>query len=292
MARYNREFLVPYLQSVCALHLASRKLCEKIHFLKQTIGNLKLLQNDLCPDPPVLKPVFTVGRVLSMMVGMCGIFGILVGFFMKELHPILQIVFLSSSFCLVCVFLCGSIYCSIKTFADNRYKMRDYKGKLLEYEESNAENSNSTDDIPILQAQLQRCISENHRVCSLLNQVYYANIIPRPFRNIHSVIYLYDWFRTSRADDLDVALTMLVHNQNNDKLNQIVDRQATIIVEQAIALANQQYSLDKQHYRQEMLAKLTQLADNTEEYNTYLSMIESITAAADYFAVADYLKKI
>ena len=78
MARYNREFLVPYLQTVCALQLAERKLRSRYGFLVQRETDLNNGKYNPEPKMPYEKSVLSGGGCFLFA---CGAFFIVLGVF-------------------------------------------------------------------------------------------------------------------------------------------------------------------------------------------------------------------
>lgn len=64
----------------------------------------------------------------------------------------------------------------------------------------------------------------------LIQELYSVNIIPSRYRGIYGVLYLYDWFGTSQADDMDKALNVYVLEQIRDRLDKIIANQAEMIL--------------------------------------------------------------
>ncbi len=132
---------------------------------------------------------------------------------------------------------------------------------------------------------------EIKKIDALLGKVYSVNIIPSQYRDIYSVVYLYDLFSTSRLTDLDAALTLFVLEQIKSKLDEIILNQSTMILNQQIMIANQMKTLEQQqHHQNEMVAKLNRLSLIEEEHIIYLDMIERNTEATAYFSAATYLQ--
>ena len=104
-------------------------------------------------------------------------------------------------------------------------------------------------------------------------------------------MYLYDFFSTSRSDDLDMALNTYVLEQIKDKLDEMIEHQREAIINQRMLMVNQQRALEEQRaYHAYMKKRARQIASSLEEQNQYLDMIKCNTAATAYFAAADYLR--
>lgn len=293
MAKYNREFLVPYLQNICALHLADKKIDNQVFPL---IRREKRLQSGVRPVDCPVKPT----RYESMEEGLSWagtIFAIGAGLLFRLIGKgdVNFLTLLGHFFC-----FCGMIFgvCALvmymKSKKEHQKALIRYKERLQEYEEAQQYNAEiRKKELPRVQAAIKKWSWESGRVTCLLQDAYNVNIIPSRYRNIYAAVYLYDWFSTSQADDLDMALSMFVLEEIKEKLDTIIANQSEIILNQCMMLANQQKSLDQQQRHSAMMrSKLNQIAASNEERNIYLSMIESNTAATAYFAAADYISKL
>lgn len=188
MAKVNREFLVPYLEDVCALYMADLKICAKLFEVRKEI-------------------------------------------------------------------------------------------LILQYGEGIEERKR----VPNLEKKMARLSIERNKIAETLSKVYAANIIPSYYRDMYAAVYLYDFFSTSRSDDLDMALNTYVLEQTKDKLDVIIEKQHTEILNQRRILAYQQKSLEEQRaHNAYMRQKVYQIASNIEEQNQYLAMVESSAAATAY----------
>lgn len=105
------------------------------------------------------------------------------------------------------------------------------------------------------------------------------------------MVYLYDWFGTSGADDLDHALSMFVLEEIKARLDRIIEQQSEMILNQQLMIANQQKTQELQIAHAKMMRnKVQQLQATEEERLRYDRMIEANTRGMAYFAVADYLR--
>ena len=143
----------------------------------------------------------------------------------------------------------------------------------------------------MINSEITKIDNELKTVQSIINEVYGANIIPRYYRNKYVAVYLYDFFSTSRSNDLDMALNIFVLEQIKDRLDVIIETQQEQILNQRMIMANQRKSIEEQReHNAHMRKKACRIAADVEEQNQYLAMIESNTAATAYFAAANYLK--
>ena len=83
-----------------------------------------------------------------------------------------------------------------------------------------------------LEQQRQYLVKRRKEAAELSKDLYDINIIPSRFRNIYPIAYLYDYFSTSREDDLDkIIQTML--------LEKIIEQLKSVIGKMNEALENQ-----------------------------------------------------
>lgn len=306
MAKYNRDFLIPYLQNVCALHFAKRKCEDRYSSICYRIDSIfdekysiergaKKIHKPSEPSKFLL--------ILSRIYGFLAILGIIgnIMLWMSDwdlISKLLLFIFIAPPTILFTVIYPILRKKGVKEF---RYNQITYEREQVQFEKTVSEynkrialNQQAREiEIPALKSELPKCKREISIANDTLQKIYSANVIPRQYRNIYAAVYLYDWFSTSQADDLDMALNMFVLEEIKEKLDRIIENQMDIILNQRMMLTNQQRSLEQQQRHSNMMrAKLNQIAASNEERNTYLSMIESNTAATAYFAAADYIRKI
>ncbi len=294
MARYNRAFLVPYLQSVCALELAANKLANRDNKLAGQIQQMQNGKYNPVPKRQEPEPEITCGRLISILLGVFFIglaLLMLMGILMYKERGMFWAVALLGS--IGGFFLWGAISSIKESNERNASQENKYRKALENYENIRIENKNALRKIPQVQGEQQNCLAERRKVATTLQRVYSANIIPRQYRNIYAAVYLYDWFSTSQADDLDMALNMFVLEEIKAKLDRIIANQTEIILNQCIMTANQQRSYEQQKQHSEMMQrKLDQIQASNDERNNYLNMIACNTEATAYFAAASYLQRI
>ncbi len=285
MAKYEREFLVPYLMNLCSLELAHRKLSEREYVLDGQAGRLRDgIRFAKKPQAPFIErlPLFWV------VMG-CITFVMSFLMFSLELNGL-------GWFFIIGGIAEGSIgYGQITEVKEsNARKQCTYNREMAEYNE--AQRKNDTDKrtkLPAALDELRRCQLEKRKVTETLQRAYGINVIPMQYRNIYASVFLYDWFSTSRADDLEMALNMFVLEEIKEKLDRIIANQTSIILNQQITIANQQKTMEQQKAHSAMMReKLSRIEASNEDRNMYLGMIESNTSTIAFFSAADYIKRI
>ena len=299
MARYDREFLVPYLQNVCAAHLAKRRVIRD----QSKLGRELDRQNNISRNGGIENPIYpnrhsvmTAERFWALLLGI-----VFIGLFLVSLcaHIISPapagffafIVIICLGAGLPC--LIGSIYLISRDMKSNNQMIQAYNNAVIRTNQERKQNiAKANSAIPGLQQQFNQCESELNRLRNLQEKLYGANIIPRQYRNVYAAMYLYDWFSTSGADDLDHALSMFVLEEIKERLDKVIDNQTDMLLNQQIMIANQYRSIELQERHQsELVSKLNRIEASNEERNRYLGMIEGNTATIAYFSAAEYYCK-
>lgn len=304
MARINREILVPYLQDICALELAKKQRQDRIGSLNTALSEAKYaVQNQTAPE--------TVhsnyqGYFLSQ-ISRFGIVWFEWGLFVAFLVAILEQLGMSSPgdgvvtiLWIVIIGVAVGPILAIGAFLlrlilkgvthigafggtlQNRHQWRKQKRELKRNERS-CEDSATTE--------IQGLNREIGDIQNLLDQAYAANLIPSRYRDLYAAVYLYDWFSTSMADDMDMALNTYVLEQIKSRLDTIIQNQTQQIINQRRIMA-QQAAMNRTIEREaeRMRDSVAQMNESLEKQNMYLSMIDSNVAATRYFAEETYKK--
>ncbi len=283
MARYNREFLVPYLENLCALHIAKWKIENKREEISEQMTALNREINMLEePEIPIPKGTgFVIFELVTgILLAIVSLFGI----------PVLSLVAGLLGWPLAIGY--GIWLYAVKAYNadiefDYRRAVNAYNQKLEELQRK----EDSFNDYAFVHLTL--CQSRREEVDEALQKVYSANIIPRRYRDIYVTVYLYDWFSTSMADDLDMALNNYLLEEIKDRLDRIIVQLSKSLRNQRIIIENQEKSIEQQEmYRNEMISKLERLQLTAEEHSSYLSMIEANTAASACFSAAEYIREL
>lgn len=295
MAKYNREFLVPYLENICALHFAEIRLDN---YLNDTQYNI----NQMIKGTPVSKPSLPQKEPLINRKGVITCIVCLIVFFMAfsggmtaetGIGGFFSIFVGSICFIVFFIALISLFVGAIRTRSYNIAEEERYYRESKTYAKIQEQNEKNRKQGLALNGQLQGARDEKQRVTNLLQKSYSANVIPGQYRNVYAAVYLYDYFRNSRADDLDLVLNTFVLEQIKEKLDVIIANQSEMILNQCIVMANQQKTFQQQQaYHDRMMDKLNLIQVQGEERNQYLQMIESNTAASAYFAAAEYIRSI
>ena len=299
MARYNREFLVPYLQNICALQLSIYKAKRSVSVIRDDLNKQKKLAKDggvSFPREPELEPTVSCLGVLSMAYGVFCILLSVAGLVVGALEDIENGVF---TFAIVCCILSFLIFFGIPFGAmmsekkRNKEAREEYQERVIwtqvEFEKNVAA---AKAVIPGIETRLSKTTREISKMEQVLGQMYAANIIPIHYRDVYASVYLAEWFSTGGSDDLDHALSMYVLEEIKSRLDTVIYQQSEMLINQQVMIANQYKTMElQQNYYSKMMDKLASIEASSEEQTRYMGMIEGNTAAIAYFSTMDYYTK-
>lgn len=297
MAKYDRQFLVPYLQDVCALHMADKLLQEKVFQMQIEISNLQRGQEIKPPEAP--EPEKTWSSFNLIVGGMAGILLlsplVLMGTLLdpaatatqRKLAIVLTIMIVPMGFFLWTISAGQAIGATKK----NKAKEKEFKKNLFFYYEAKKEMEDerkaAREEISKLEQRIGALKEEREKLAILLKEAYDANVLPTGYRDIYAAVFLYDFFSSSRSDDLDLALSAYGREQVKDRLNAMISNQAESILKERVLLAKQQCTLEQ--HDTVMRKRACQVAATPEEQNQYRNMAECNAAATAYFAAVNDL---
>ncbi len=297
MASYNREFLLPYLQNLCALELVNFGFFAKSHKSQKKI---EAFQKELSNNPkpyPMDIPILTKGRIASLIVGtllLCiAIGGYIINAKQGEVSSTDNLAQALLYGIVGWLFWIGAVKCFISAAREARYEEKEYYPyRLKEYEKTEAKNKKIREqELPAAQQEKQQWDAEFERSDALLKQLYSVNIIPRKYRDIHAIAYLYDLFSTSRADDIDAALERYDPNKLEDELTELIDNKTELFIKQRVASAMEEKLGEAQPLNEILQAKLAQMTVSENERNLYQCIIDTNAVASEYFATTKCIRR-
>ena len=279
MANYHKEFLVPYLKDVSALHLALNKLENRLGALDQQ--KVSLDAGIRFAEVP-RKPLYEAANGVFLLG--CGIYGFLLSIMMFA-----NGVGLLGWLCVLCGIMGTTlgILRYVLVSRENSRKEEQHSQILAEYLQIQRENKRHQNTLSDIAKEMQECRTEIASLKDTLSRVYAAKIIPEPLQNIDAAVFLYVWFATDRPDDLQTALKVFVHEDIKEKLDRIIANRTESFLKPYLRSSGRQ-----QDSAAAMRRKLRQMEVSDDDRDAYLAMLDSNIATAAYFATAKYLAQI
>jgi hypothetical protein len=262
VAKYQREFLIPYLNDITVLHLALHKLesrLERLEHQKSALERgMRLSMQPQEPRYPLANGGFMIGMGAFLLINALWMF------VMK-----LPVVGLFGAIGGLMGIIAGSVL-YVRTARDTARHDRNYNHRLMEYRRLEIKNRQDREAIPGIEAETAVCQAQISRVKDALEAAHSANIIPQQFRNVSAVMFLHSWFGQGTSNDLDAALNTYSLVESGISLEQMIANEG-----------------------QELLNAYLHPQDQPQPPDSDSPALrQSRSAATGYFATADYLAKL
>lgn len=247
---YDRKILVPYLTELYGAEVTYHALNNKalqyskiVEYEKHNINNSHKLNTYI--QKPNKKLINRKSALITLLLVSLPI-SIIVCFIISHISVtkfIIQLIIKIFSdlafviFPFAFIFLWFGIAALIAPFLDKEINQRDSQMKQYNINTSTLEKEKAAiryaqQNLPQHKKILEEILSELNKCKNILVHAYDLNIIPVQYRNLGSIAYLYEYFSTSQATNLDqVIQSMLLDDvrqriQNiENKLNQIISNQ-------------------------------------------------------------------
>ena len=271
----NRDVIVNYLFDVRALEVSKLKLLEKINKKAEKCKHLGIPQLFTKPN--------SYTDYLLYIVVLCLIFTVILfiaSIFNKNPKRIVLYIIFSI------IMLILSITCFVFCFVNKSV----YKRK---YETYNNHVSNDKKRVELELAEKDKLEKEIADICKELNEAenllgksYNVNIIPKQYRDIYSIFYLYEYLSTSQ-ESLQSALLHYNLEEIKTKIDEIIRQQSEIILQQAIQTAHLEV-IEKQTTK--ILKHAAETEKNTALAAQYAQIAANNAEACAWINLAQYIK--
>lgn len=297
---YKREVLVPYLTELYGIEVTWHTLNNKHKKYQNTIHKDEeiLAEKTKVESIRLKEPVESKWKKLILIN-----LGVLIALFilMALMNPEAII-----GYIVIGMILAVILY---KPFM-NRWnaEQSQYERNLSEYyKECNNLNirkkeiSEIEKKYPVDLERQEELLTELKKCSEVRNGAYSIDIIPKQYRNLGAIMYLYEYFSTSKVTDLDnIIQTMILSDVNRrmanmeNQLNQIISNQEQIyeelseihrtaesIYDQAVRISGQLTSIELTFEEQKK---------NTKELTDEVKMVRANTDISTYLQMGTYLK--
>lgn len=282
MAKYDRRFLVPYLQDVVSVELLLGRLRnEKEATQRRILNNKSFIDRHVKPQKPEVPKGYAMKNYVISVCFFCVFFLTL---------PFLGIF---SAVFLVFGFLFKS---KGREDAEEEQKYekdkREYDYKIKIYEDNQTKYIRAKSTLEQDRIYLDTLSQRIEKVSKLREMAYSVNIIPHQYRNVYAAHYLYDFFRGGQEDDLEKVIGIFVLEEIKARLDKIIEQQTEMILNQRVMIANQE-RMDKhiaENHEREM-RQYARLNQNAQRQTQYLEMINTNLEISNYFAYNEYIRR-
>ena len=287
MAKYDRRLLVPYLEDLCSVELLHVKVSNEFRRAKENYWDYQnRLKYDVKPQEPESSQ--GGGGLILYLIGAALVVWAVIWFFSGSILRMLGAVGIG----FVCAIVFAAANCEVDSDKAAREKYERYEKALKQYNDRAPVRSNNKQQEAYWLSQTNMLQKRVQEVEKLREDIYNANVIPIPYRNVYAVHFLYQYFRSSSADDVDMILQTFVLEEIKSKLDKVIQQQTEIILNQRMMIANQHkmnQTLARNHEQQ--MKQLANLNENAERQNQYLEMINTNIQITNFFAYHDYITR-
>lgn len=285
MAKYQKEFLINYFRDISALQLALHKLQGRLTAMNRQKQDLENgFHSGECP----LEPRYEASN---------GVFSIGLGgyLFMTSISMFVFKLYFLGLFCVlmgVLTLMVGVIR-YVKVNRENDQKEARYNRKLAAYQEIQKKKDHAKKSLPQLEKDINQCQLEIQRLQEALHGVYESGIIPEQYQDLHTALFLYIWFQTGKASNLDVMKNILMDDQIKQKLDLFIANKQESILKQYLHFTKKLTSPEAlKKYTHKLEAKLEQAQVPQEDHEAYLAMLQGNALTAAFFANASYIRHL
>lgn len=289
MAGLNREFLMPYLQNICSLHLARRKIEQKMRKINHLIFEA---ENGITIERPQRKEYVPEKNCAyyALNAAGCAIAAFCMMFFALNILGDTRIAVpwvVSGVAVGLLLLVLQQLFVSRRRRINTRMD-EEYTLACEQYCQAVAEAKERTSKtLATLKLQMQGLEREDKQADKLLQMAYAVDLIPMAYRNIYYAVYLYEWICTSRSGDLSQAIRSFDPKNGKVKLEYTINNQTDAILVHTKAVSNQYRTLVMQKRLGEIhRAKVEEMVCNAQERAMYSNIVDVNVAAGAFFATA------
>lgn len=312
MARYDRKVLIPYLRDVYSIELMRYQMNRQLENNQNDLEfNQEMADRWINPPRPVETSDWKQTEARNFFLFYLGGFvfcfalsGLLFGLEDKNIIPkhgffaglFGVLTFIDLLFAGLCA--CG-IFNTWKPMwredelsqNDKRMLETEYNNDLEAYRVAEEERPYYKELIVLNREKISEALNVLKEAGDVADDLYSTNIIPNQYRNnVYAAFFLYDYFSTSREDDVDMVLQTYVLETIKQRLDIIIENQERLLACQ-LSLLDQVNKQNEELLRLRMetadsLAAAEQIQD---EQTDYLRIIDCNIRAGNFIAAMNYL---
>ena len=289
----NRNALLLYLRDLRDLEIAKKKISalysKEKKYMENELVYMKTpslrVENDV-PDYSGGFMMLGIGIVGTLFAGWITL-GLGTGFF----TIIFKLFF--GGMTIMCIIM--TILGLVMIISDDREVSKSNKEAKKHNAEEKARVENNADRVAQMEREYKQTLSylssEYNKADSLLTAYYNQNLLPKQYRNLASLIYIYDYMSTSQESFSDT----LIHEHMENGIQKILSRLDYIVQQNEYMIFNQ-HRIEAQNknmisQNESMLKSLERTEQNTFESKEYAQLSLNYNKATAFFAAATYLEQ-
>lgn len=279
----EREILINHLYDVRALEIAKQNLIKKVNQNTQKINSLGFHSQIFKPSKSSIFISFSITAWLSLMffviAGATVLHDRLFEMVRNESYSEFNNVNIPDNFLydivprhpefrnyvIIAIVISVALGIAISLiFSISVFKKTSKYNKMIKYDNQRVEKElNEKNELIQIN---NNCINEIKSLNNLLTETYSINIIPRQFRNLVGVYYLYDYMSTSQ-ESLQSALLNYNVNKINIRMDKMIEQQSDMIIQQYVTNSRLEAMQNQNHRIMRQLSNIEQNSEITAKYS-------------------------
>lgn len=299
----EREILINHLYDVRALEIAKQNLIKRVNQNSQKIKSLGFHSQIFKPSKISIFISFVITMLLSLTifiaVGSTLLYDRLFEMVRNESYSEFNNVSIPDNFLYdvvprhpefgnyVIISIVISVLLGIAVsfmFSISVFKKTSKYNKMIKYDNQRVEKE-LNEKKELIQIN-NDCVNEIKSLNNLLTETYSINIIPRQFRNLAGVYYLYDYMSTSQ-ESLQSALLNYNVNKINIRMDKMIEQQSDMIIQQYVTNSRLE-AMQNQNHR--IMRQLSNIEQNSEITAKYSAITAANAKAITFFEGYKFLK--
>lgn len=289
MAKYDRRILLPYLQNLYCLELSIQQQRQGLEQYRNALAHLEeRLANDVEPkDAPPPSPAVPIlfGCISLIFCCSCAIFSV-----MAAKEPRIWIA--AIAVVLLALIFLGLFLRSLGKFNRRNQAYRAILKQRIPFEQRDKYHRWLEQRIIRVRERMNAAAAMMDEAVTLRRSLYDLNVIPVQYRAMPAAEYLYDYFVSTKADDLDTVISSYAVSLLYPEVAQDEPRNAVRILNQRIRTAEQVTGdLSYRHYYKNFAQKIMEEETNADMRDLYFKLVQADLQAAAFFARLAPLKE-
>lgn len=280
VAKFDRKILLPYLRDVYSVELLVLKRQKEYQELCSLLNQYEeALQNHREPEEVSVSVRGVVGWCIA--AGVLCLLAIVSAMLIRYSESFLYLSLLLLPVEAICI---AVLLRQIAQYRKDSARYQEYRKKMRQYQSEEHTRELLREQAAEYRKQIAVFVDQSNVLGSIRHSLYSANVIPAQFRTLSAVRYLFHYFQSSKADDVDVVLQIFSVETLRQNPKPISQKESDQILHQRVLLANQVMGdAVQREYVETQMMEIANRGENVEFRIQYLKMINANQDVSNYF---------
>lgn len=282
MAKYDRRILLPYLQNLYCIELSIRQQQLVIEQYRNALIQLEeRLAGDVEPregPPPSAGAAVTFAAISLVWCFACAVFSVM------GVNDSKIWIAAGAALVLALIFL-GLFLRSFSKYNQNNRQYQEAVKRRIPFEQREKYHRWLEQRIHRIRDRMNAAGEMLEEAISLRRSLYNLNVLPVQFRSMDAAEYLYDYFVSSKADDIDAVIQSYAVSLLYPDVPPEEPKNTARILNQRIRTAEQVTSdLSYRHYYKTYVQRIMEAEANSDMRELYFKLVQADLQSAAFFA--------